>query len=207
MPLTMCRRSGPTSTKESSPDCELTRRHAEIPAWDDVDERMKPVLCRQMEVYAGFMEQTDHHVGRVVDALDDLGILDHTVIFCIVGDNGASAEGSLQGTFNEIVTLGGFFHLETAEFGSPNAYNHYAVGWAHAMDTPYQWTKHVASHWGGTRNGTIVHWPKGINGKGEVRHQFHHVIDACSLFPRAWPMPVSADLIPSRACTPALCPG
>jgi arylsulfatase len=96
-------------------DCELTKRHAEIPAWDAVDKKMKPVICRQMEVYAGFMEQTDHHVGRVIDALADLGILDDTVIYLIIGDNGASAEGSLQGTFNEMVTLGGFGALETAE--------------------------------------------------------------------------------------------
>jgi len=165
--------------------CELTRRHDDIPAWDAVDPKMKPVLCRQMEVYAGFMEQTDYHVGRVIDALSDLKILDETVVYVIVGDNGASAEGSLQGTFNEMVTLGGFGHLETAEslmprideFGAPTSYNHYAVGWAHAMDTPYQWTKQVASHWGGTRNGAIVHWPKGIKNKGEIRTQFHHVID------------------------------
>src|SRR6476659_1936737 len=166
-------------------DCELTKRHPEIPAWDAVDSKMKPVIARQMEVYAGFMEQTDHHVGRVLDALTDLEILDDTLIYLIIGDNGASAEGSLQGTFNEMVTLGGFGHLETAEsliprideFGAPQSYNHYAVGWAHAMDTPYQWTKQVASHWGGTRNGTIVHWPRGIKGKGELRPQFHHVID------------------------------
>src|SRR6195256_16742 len=166
-------------------ECELTRRHDDIPAWDAVDPKMKPVLCRQMEVYAGFMEQTDHHVGRVLDALTDLKILDETLVYLIVGDNGASAEGSLQGTFNEMVTLGGFGHLETAEslmprineFGSPTAYNHYAVGWAHAMDTPYQWTKQVASHWGGTRNGTIVHWPNGIEEKGGLREQFTHVID------------------------------
>lgn len=167
------------------PECELTPRHPEIPAWDDVNPAMKPVLARQMEVYAGFMEQTDHHVGRVIDALAELDILDDTVVYLIVGDNGASAEGSLQGTFNEMITLGGFAHLETAEsliprieeFGSPKGYNHYAVGWAHAMDTPYQWTKQVASHWGGTRNGTIVHWPGGIRARGEVRTQFHHVID------------------------------
>src|SRR5207342_2501108 len=111
-------------------NCELTKRHPEIPAWDDVDPKMKPVLVRQMEVYAGFMEQTDHHVGRVIDALADLEILDETLVYLIVGDNGASAEGSLQGTFNEMVTLGGFGQLETAEslipkinaFGSPKAY-------------------------------------------------------------------------------------
>src|SRR5262245_42432025 len=138
-----------------------------------------------MEIYAGYLENTDHHVGLLIDALEDLGILDDTLIYVIIGDNGASAEGSLQGTFNEMITLGGFGALETAEFmsskiddfGGPEAYNHYAVRWAHAMDTPYQWTKQVASHWGGTRNGTIVHWPRGINGKGEIRSQFHHVID------------------------------
>ena len=158
---------------------------AEIPAWDTIAAEMKPVLARQMEVYAGFLEHTDHHVGRLIDALKDLGILDDTLIYVIIGDNGASAEGSLQGCFNEMAPLTGFPHLETAEFlterldkfGGPEAYNHYAVGWAHAMDTPYQWTKQVASHFGGTRNGTIVHWPKGIKAKGEIRTQFHHVID------------------------------
>ena len=135
------------------------------------------MLARQMEIYAGYLENTDHHVGLLIDTLEDLGILDDTLIYVIIGDNGASAEGSLQGTFNEMITLGGFGALETPEFmaskidqfGGPEAYNHYAVGWAHAMDTPYQWTKQVASHWGGTRNGTIVHWPRGITAKGEIR--------------------------------------
>jgi len=166
-------------------DCELTARHAEIPAWDTIKPQMKPVLARQMEIYAGFLEHTDHHVGLLIDALRDLDILDDTLIYVIIGDNGASAEGSLQGTFNEMITLGGFAALETPEFmssridkfGGPEAYNHYAVGWAHAMDAPYQWTKQVASHWGGTRNGTIAHWPHGITGKGEIRAQFHHIID------------------------------
>jgi len=167
------------------PDCELTKRHPVIPAWDDVSPEMKPILTRQMEIYAGFLEHTDHHVGRLIDALADLEILDDTLIFYIIGDNGASGEGTLQGTFNEMIPLNGLAHLETPEFlkknidkfGGPQAYNHYAVGWAHAMDTPYQWTKQVASHWGGTRNGTIVHWPKGIKAKGEIRSQFGHVID------------------------------
>ena len=155
-------------------DCELTERSAGIPAWDDTDPELQPVLARQMEIYAGYLENTDHHVGLLIDTLEDLGILDDTLIYVIIGDNGASAEGSLQGTFNEMITLGGFGALETSEFmaskidlfGGPEAYNHYAVGWAHAMDTPYQWTKQVASHWGGTRNGTIVHWPSGITGQG-----------------------------------------
>jgi arylsulfatase A-like enzyme len=166
-------------------DCDLTERSAGIPAWDEIDEEMRPVLARQMEIYAGYLENTDHHVGELLDALEDLGILDETLVYVIIGDNGASAEGSLQGTFNEMITLGGMGALETPEFlaskidefGGPEAYNHYAVGWAHAMDTPYQWTKQVASHWGGTRNGTIVHWPARIKAKGEIRPQFHHVID------------------------------
>jgi len=152
-------------------DCDLTERSPGIPAWSEIADEMKPVLARQMEIYAGYLENTDHHVGLLLDALEDLGILEETLIVTIIGDNGASAEGSLQGTFNEMITLGGFGALETAE------YNHYAVGWAHAMDAPYQWTKQVASHFGGTRNGTIVHWPGGIEAAGEVRSQFHHVID------------------------------
>jgi len=169
-------------------DAELTARPTEIEAWDDIDDELKPVLARQMEVYAGFLEHTDHHVGRLIDALDDLGVLDDTLVYYIIGDNGASAEGMPAGTFNEMMSLNGAAALETTEFmasridefGTPSAYNHYAVGWAHAMDTPYQWTKQVASHWGGTRNGTIVRWPRGIKAKGEVRSQFHHVIDVAA---------------------------
>ena len=123
--------------------------------------------------------------GRLIDALESLGVLNDTLIYLIIGDNGASAEGTLNGTLNEYFTLNNAFDLETPEYlpahiddiGTPAAYNHYAVGWAHAMDTPYQWTKQVASHWGGTRNGTIVHWPGGITAKGGLRHQFTHVID------------------------------
>jgi arylsulfatase len=167
------------------PETELTERHDEIPAWDDIPDDLKPVLARQMEVYAGFLEHTDYHIGRLVDTLEDLGILEDTLVYYIIGDNGASAEGTPHGTYNELLVLNGAAHLETTEFmaaridkfGTPDAYNHYAVGWAHAMDTPYQWTKQVASHWGGTRNGTIVHWPSGMKARGEVRAQFHHVID------------------------------
>jgi arylsulfatase len=166
-------------------DAELTKRHDEIPAWDDMPEKLKPVLCRQMEIYAGFFEQTDYEVGRLVDAIDDLGVLDNTLIYYILGDNGASAEGTINGCFNEMTTLNGMPAIETEEFliskiddfGTPEAYNHYAVGWAHALCAPYQWTKQVASHWGGTRNGTIVHWPAGLTDKGATRDQFHHVID------------------------------
>ena len=171
------------------PEAELTKRPPEIPAWDEMPAVMKPVLARQMEVYAGFLEHTDYHVGRLIDALEDLEILDDTLIYYIIGDNGASAEGTIAGTFNEMITINSatkeiaglmtpeYLIAHIDEFGTPAAFNHYAVGWAHAMDTPYQWTKQVASHWGGTRNGTIIHWPRGIQAKGEVRAQFHHVID------------------------------
>ena len=166
-------------------DCQLTPRHKEIPSWDEMPAALKPVLIRQMEVYAGFLEYTDHHIGRLVDSLKKVDVLDDTLIYYINGDNGASAEGSLQGTYNEMTIFNGGNELETLDFmmarldklGGPESYNHYAVGWAHAMNTPYQWTKQVASHWGGTRNGTIVHWPKGIKAKGQIRSQFCHVID------------------------------
>ncbi len=169
-------------------DAELTPRPAEIPGWDAMPDDLKPVLARQMEVYAGFLEHTDHHIGRLIDAVEDLGVLDDTLIYYIIGDNGASAEGTVNGTFNELLMLNGAMAFETVDFmaarvdlfGTPAAYNHYAVGWAHAMDTPYQWTKQVASHWGGTRNGTIVHWPGGIKAKGETRTQFSHVIDVAA---------------------------
>jgi arylsulfatase len=184
-------------------DCQLTARPQDVPAWDAMPEAFKPVLRRQMEVYAGFLEYTDHHVGRLFEAIDKLGLTDNTLIYYIIGDNGASAEGSFNGCFNEMSYFNGLQALETAEYltarldklGGPESYNHFAVGWAHAMDTPYQWTKQVASHFGGTRNGTIVHWPKGIKAKGELRTQFCHVIDVAPtiLEAAAIPEPVSVD--------------
>ncbi|HXS25853.1 MAG TPA: arylsulfatase, partial [Gemmatimonadales bacterium] len=189
-------------------DSQLTPRHKEIPAWEAMPENLKPVLRRQMEVYAGFFEYTDHHIGRLFDALTKLGVFENTLVYYILGDNGASAEGTLNGTYNEMINFNGAAALETPEFlmarldklGGPESYNHYAVGWAHAMDTPYQWTKQVASHWGGTRNGTIVHWPKGIKAKGEVRSQFHHVIDIAPTILEAagLPQPVSVEGIQQK---------
>jgi arylsulfatase A-like enzyme len=166
-------------------DCDLTARPEDIPAWDNMPEDLKPVLRRQMENYAGFLEYADHHTGRVVDALEELGILDDTLVYYIIGDNGASAEGTINGTFNGTVLGAGGEDMMTAAYmtsqldkwGGPESYPHYAVGWAHAMCTPYQWTKQVASHWGGTRNATIVRWPSKITDKGGIRNQFTHVID------------------------------
>jgi arylsulfatase len=125
-------------------NAELTQRPTEIPAWDEMPEELKPILARQMEIYAAFLEHTDHHLGRLVGALEDLEVLDDTLVFYIIGDNGASAEGTLNGTFNEMCMLNGMAEVETVEFlkskiddfGGPDAYNHYAVGWAHAMDAP-----------------------------------------------------------------------
>jgi arylsulfatase A-like enzyme len=188
--------------------CQLTARPKEIPAWDDMPEALKPTLRRQMEVYAGFLEYTDHHVGRVLETLEKLDIFDDTLVYYIIGDNGASAEGTINGTFNEMLNFNGMASIETPEYlsskidqlGGPESYNHYAVGWAHAMDTPYQWTKQVASHWGGTRNGTIVHWPTGIKAKGEIRSQFCHVIDVAPTILEAagLPEPVSVDGVQQR---------
>jgi arylsulfatase len=184
-------------------DCRLTARHKEIPGWDEMPEDFKPVLRREMEVYAGYLEYTDHHVGRMIEALASLGVLEDTLVYYIIGDNGASAEGSLNGCFNEMSYFNGLQALETPEYltarldklGGPESYNHYAVGWAHAMNTPYQWTKQVASHWGGTRNGMIVHWPKGFKARGEIRSQFHHVIDVAPtvLEVAGVPQPVSVN--------------
>jgi arylsulfatase len=189
-------------------DCQLTPRHEQIPAWDAMPENLKPVLRRQMEVYAGFLEYADHHVGRLFDALEKLNLLDDTLVYYIIGDNGASAEGTLNGTYNEMINFNGAAALETPEFlmarldklGGPESYNHFAVGWAHAMNTPYQWTKQVASHWGGTRNGTIVHWPNGIKPKGETRSQFHHVIDVAPTVLEAarLPQPIAVDGIQQK---------
>jgi arylsulfatase len=134
-------------------------------------------------VYAGFLEHTDHHVGRLVDALADIDILDDTLVFYIVGDNGTSAEGGMNGLYNEASYFNGvaetvqdeLVHID--EWGGPSTYPHMAAGWAIAGDTPFTWAKQIASNFGGTRNGMVVRWPKRIAAKGEVRTQFHHVID------------------------------
>ncbi|WP_166830662.1 arylsulfatase [Thalassoroseus pseudoceratinae] len=191
------------------PDAKLTAPNPEVPRWEDVPEDFKPVLAREMEVYAGFLEYTDHHVGRLIDSLEKLEILDNTLVYYIVGDNGASAEGGINGCFNEMSYFNGIQALETPEyltarideFGGPKAYNHFAVGWALAMCTPYQWTKQVASHWGGTRNGTVIHWPNGIDSEGEIREQFTHVIDVAPTILEAagLPHPESVNGIQQQA--------
>jgi len=154
-----------------------------IKNWEALSADEKRLFAHQAEVYAAFLEMTDHEIGRVVQAIEDLGELDNTLIFYIVGDNGASAEGGMNGLFNEMTYFNGVQEnlpdlLKVMDrWGSPETYPHMAAGWAVALDTPFMWTKQVASNFGGTRNGMVIHWPKGIQSKGEVRSQFHHVID------------------------------
>jgi len=164
-------------------DAKLTPRPKEIPAWDSMTADQKRLFERQMETFAGFAEHTDHEVGRLVAQLEAIGELDNTMFFYIVGDNGSSAEGGPEGTYNEMMALNGIIgkadqmmdHIE--DWGGPTTFPHFAIGWAWAGNTPFQWTKQVASHFGGTRNGMVLHWPAGIKSKGQIRSQFHHVID------------------------------
>ncbi len=164
-------------------DTELTGRPEGVVAWDELDDTHKTVFTRLMEAYAGFAEHTDVQVQRIINALKEMGKYEDTLFIYIAGDNGASAEGGLDGTFNELMALNGIpqelgdILPKLDEVGGPRAFNHYPVGWAHAMNTPFQWTKQVASHYGGTRTANAMSWPNGIAARGEVRQQWHHVID------------------------------
>ncbi|MBP0021487.1 MAG: arylsulfatase [Cyanobacteria bacterium SBLK] len=162
---------------------KLTPRSDELPAWDSLDADHQKLYARMMEVFAGFTAQTDDEVGRVVDAIEDLGLSDNTLVIYITGDNGASAEGGLDGVINTTTFRNGLaesFEDKLAaidELGGPEHDNHFPAGWAWAMDTPFQWTKQVASHFGGIRNGMVISWPDRITDVGDVRYQFSHVID------------------------------
>ena len=161
----------------------LTTRPQGIPAWDSLNTQQKQLYAYMMEVYAGYLEQTDYNVGRVLNAVKQLGQLDNTLVIYIVGDNGASAEGGLMGMLNEIAGINGAFEdfnevlKHQGDLGTWKTHNHYPVGWAHAMDAPFQWTKQIASHYGGTGNGLVISWPARIMDKGGIRSQWHHVID------------------------------
>jgi len=170
-------------------DAQLTPRDDAFPAWDDVPDKLKPFYARQMEVYAGYSENADHNVGRVIDAIEELGELDNTVIIWIWGDNGASMEGTVTGSFNEMTMMNGIpltdeMQLQLAErFGGMDKWGaqimdpHYGAAWAWAGNTPFKWGKQVGSHLGGTRNPMAVRWPKRISDVGGLRSQFGHVID------------------------------
>ena len=160
-----------------------------VPHWEELDETEQKVAARFMETYAGFAEHADVQIGRFVDALEELGVLDDTLFFYLLGDNGASGEGGPRGTFREHL-VGHGIQDDTADMaarldtlGDPTTYAIYPAGWALAMNTPYPWTKQVA-HLGGTRDGMIVRWGNGIAARGEIRHQWHHVIDVLPDHPR-----------------------
>ena len=165
------------------PGTKLAPKPAAIKDWDALTADEKRLFIRQMEVFAGFGEQTDHEIGQLVKAIEDLGVMDNTLFIYIAGDNGSSAEGGMVGLFNEATYFNAvpetvqeqLKHLD--EWGGPTTYPHMAAGWAVATDTPFTWTKQVASSFGGTRNGMVIHWPKSIKAKGETRTQFSHVTD------------------------------
>ena len=158
------------------PNTKLTPRSEGIGAWDSLDADQKKVFAHMMEVYAAALAHCDYQMGRILDAIEEMGQLDNTLVIYIQGDNGARAEGSRQGLLNEMT----FFNASPRSFkevlrrmdelGGPTTFNHYPVGWAHAMDTPFQWTKQIASHFGGTRNGMVISWPERIKDKGEHAH-------------------------------------
>jgi arylsulfatase A-like enzyme len=162
---------------------KLAPKPEAIKDWEKLDADEKKLFARQMEVFAGFGEYADFEVGRLVQAIDDLGELDNTLIFYMVGDNGASAEGGMNGLFSEMTYFNGVAESVPEilqrynDLGSQYSYPHYAAGWAVAGDTPFTWTKQVAGSYGGTRNGLVIHGPNVIRAKGELRSQWHHVID------------------------------
>src|SRR5258708_6147222 len=164
-------------------DTKLSARDKSLAAWDSLNADQKRLYARMMEIFAGFGAQIDYEMGRVLDAVAALPDADNTLIIYILGDNGSSAEGGLDGVTNEIAGFNGVFQpLEGElkvidELGGPKYYNHFPAGWAHAMDTPFQWTKQIASHFGGTRNPMVISWPAKIKERGGVRTQFHHITD------------------------------
>ena len=164
-------------------DAKLTPWPKDLPEWDTLSFEQKKLYIKQADVYGAYLAYTDHEIGRVIQAVDDLGELDNTLIIYISGDNGASAEGMLNGTPNEFTTFNGVAVPVKDQFlwypfwGSDRTFPHYAAGWAWAMDTPFKWMKQVASHRGGTANGMAMSWPGHITDVGGIRHQFHYVID------------------------------
>jgi arylsulfatase len=187
-------------------NAKLTPWPDTLKKWDDLNAEEKKLFTRQAEVYAAYLAYTDHEIGRVVQQVEDMGKLDNTLIIYISGDNGASPEGTVNGLYSEMAVLNGVMPTvaENMRFydawGTDQTYPHYAVPWAWAFDTPYHWTKEVASHFGGTRNGCCMSWPARIKDAGGIRHQFHHVIDILPTILEAAgvPQPVSVNGITQR---------
>jgi len=169
----------------------------DIKDWESLNDNEKKLFALQMETFAGFMEHTDNEVGRMVDAIEEVGALDNTLFIYVMGDNGSSAEGGLEGTFNELIHLNGIFDEETIDnmlskaddWGGPNSFPHMTAAWAVATDAPFKWTKQMAADFGGTRNAMVMHWPNGIKAKGEIRSQFHHVNDVAPTILEATHLP------------------
>jgi arylsulfatase A-like enzyme len=166
-------------------DTKLAAKPEDIKDWADLSAEEKKLFARQAEVFAAYLEMTDIETGRLIQAIEDMGELDNTLIFYIAGDNGTSAEGGMSGLYNEMTYFNGVAKGSDLDFmmkyydawGDPTTYPHMAAGWAVCFDSPFMWTKQVASNYGGTRNPLVVHWPNRIKGKGEIRSQWHHVID------------------------------
>ncbi len=183
-------------------NAQLAPMPDDVKDWESLSADEKKLFAIQMEVFAGFVEHTDVEVGRLVDAIDEIGELENTLFVYIMGDNGSSAEGGMEGTFNELVHLNGIFDEETVEgmlkhaddWGGPNSFPHMAAAWAVATDAPFTWTKQMAGDFGGTRNGVVVHWPKGFNAKGEIRTQFHHVNDVAPTILEAAMLPAPKSI-------------
>lgn len=166
-------------------DTVLAGKPDDIQDWDDLSETQQKLFARQAEVFAAYVDMTDTETGRLISAIEEIGELDNTLIFYIAGDNGTSAEGGMNGLYNEMTYFNSEpkgsdvdFMMEFYDaWGDPSTYPHMAAGWAVCFDSPFMWTKQVASNYGGTRNGMVVHWPDGIEAAGEIRSQWHHVID------------------------------
>lgn len=164
-------------------NAKLTPRPKELPSWDSRSAKEKKILAAEMELAAAHVAQADYNLGRVMKGIDEMGLTDNTLVIFIIGDNGGSGEGTLQGTFNDLNIVNqsaesiDYLEQRLPDFGTWKSSNLYAVPWAWAMNTPFQWTKQVASHFGGTRNGMVITWPDGIKARGEIRTQFSHVID------------------------------
>ena len=181
-------------------DTVLTPRPDQIRAWDSLNNKQKELYARMMEVYAGALAHMDHQINRILDAVEETGEIDNTLVIYLMGDNGASAEGSPDGLLNEMTFFNNIpvpfedTYARIDELGGPNTFGHYPVGWAHAMDTPFQWTKQIASHFGGTRNGLAIAWPKVIKDKGGIRSQFHHVVDIVPTILEATELPAPRSI-------------
>ncbi len=178
-------------------DTKLAPMPDDIPDWETLSKDEKALYALQMETFAGFMEHTDDQIGRMIDAIDEIGVLDNTLVIYIMGDNGSSGEGGLTGTYNELVHLNGIFDEETTEsmlaraddWGGPNSFPHFSSAWAVATDAPFTWTKQMAADFGGTRNPMVMYWPDGFEAKGEIRTQFHHVNDVAATVLEATKLP------------------